>query len=110
MTNEQIRQLTDTIYRALFDADGAALRIRLRLPPAAPDDITDDDLRDEMGELALAHIGLIEDSMSKLHGFLWEDFKATLQNVSQWHGDLAKRQAAKLGIDLLTGQKKDEIC
>lgn len=64
MTNEEIKQLTDIIYRVLFNADGAALRIQFGLPPADSSDVTDDDLRDEMGTLALEMLGHIEDELA----------------------------------------------
>lgn len=107
MTNEQIRQLTDTIYRALFDADGAALRIRLGLPPAAPDDLTDDDLRDEMGILALETLGKLEDELQRWFNaqpeFDWSFCRAMTRIVSLRHANQAKQQARWNGIDLLTG-------
>lgn len=110
MTNEQIRQLTDTIYRALFNADGAALRIRLGLPPASPDDKTDDDLRENMGDLAVETLGNIENEMAtwleNSGGVSWSRCRAQTKVVALRHANHAKQLARWDGIDLLTGQKK----
>ena len=107
MTNEQIRQLTDTIYRALFNADGAALRIRLGLPPADPDDKTDDDLREAMGDLAIETLGRIEDEtadwLERSGGVSWSRCRAQTKIVALKHASLAQKQARWDGIDLLTG-------
>lgn len=114
MTNEQIRQLTDTIYRALFDADGAALRIRLGLPPADPDDITDDDLRDEMGDLALEALDRVETFMTKWmtehRDFVYRRVRIQTRMIAKLEAMRSKAAADVQGVDLLTGQKKDEKC
>lgn len=114
MTNEQIRQLTDMIYQVLFNADGAALRIKLGLPPAAPDDITDDDLRDEMGTLALEMLGQVEDELAlwmEISPNMSIDFYQTMtREVAKAWAKYAHTKARHDGIDLLTGKEKDMTC
>lgn len=118
MTDEQVRQLTDTIYRAVFNEDGAALRIRLGLPPAVPGDKTDFDLRDVMGDLAVATLGNIEDELatwfSVQEELEWSFFHAMTRLVALRHASRARTQARWEGIDLLTGMAdrsdKDEKC
>jgi hypothetical protein len=102
MTNEQIRQLTDTIYRALFNADGAALRIELGLPPASLDDPTDDDLRDQMGTVASWLV--TSPNMS------FEFYQDITVSVAAAWAKYAHTKARHDRIDLLTGQKKDMTC
>jgi hypothetical protein len=114
MTNEQIRQLTDTIYRALFNADGAALRIRLELPPAVPDEITDDDLRDQMGTLALEMLGRVEDEVAiwleTTPNMSFEFYQDITVSVAGAWARYAHTKARHARIDLLTGKKKDMTC
>jgi hypothetical protein len=114
MTNEQIRQLTDTIYRALFNADGAALRIELGLPPASLDDPTDDDLRDQMGTLALEMLGRIEDEVASWlvtsPNMSFEFYQDITVSVAAAWAKYAHTKARHDRIDLLTGQKKDMTC
>lgn len=114
MTNEQIKQLTDTIYRVLFNADGAALRIQLGLPPADADDKTDDDLRSQFGDLAIETLGKIEDEMADWleasGGVSWSRCRAQTKIVARKHASFAQKRAHWDGIDLLTGKKKDQTC
>lgn len=114
MTDDQIRQLTDTIYRALFNADGAALRIRLGLPPVVAGSNSEDDLRDQMGDLAIETLSRIEDEMATWMQAnpdqRYSQAAAQTRIVALRHAGLAKNRARWDKIDLLTGKSKDEKC
>lgn len=84
------------------------------LPPAAPDDITDDDLRDQMGTLALEMVGRIEDEVAiwleSTPNMSFEFYQDITVSVAAAWAKYAHTKARHDRIDLLTGKKKDAIC
>lgn len=108
MTTEQIRQLTNIIYRALFDMDAAALRIHFGLPPCSDDDVTDDDIRDCMGIEALEELSFIEDVLATAilnEPARFKSYKTVTRTLAQDRARKAKAKAVSAGIELLTGKR-----
>lgn len=113
MTIDQIRALTDIIYRALFDRDAAALRIHFGLLPCSTDDVTDDDIRDCMGIEALealAHIeGAVTTVLQSPPYVSFEEFKKVTRTNIQDTAKVYRQRAHEQGYDLLTGKRKREV-
>ena len=98
------RILTDIMYKTLFDKDTAELSQHFGVP--YPADTQDNDIRDRMGILALEALIQVEKQMVKVSWGInsFEQMKIVTRMMSKHYAGIAKQQAEKAGVDLLTGQ------
>jgi hypothetical protein len=102
------REYSDVLYRALFDMDGAALRITFGLPPAAPSCRLQDTIRQKLGNNAFLAAHFTEEialtRMRKLNLQTEADIKADLRKVAAQQRRKYRQFSAEDGVDFLTGK------